>query len=306
MDIRDVRKLYSIRTVLGVTKKSIVCPLPMHRHENNTPSFSIFWKDGVEYFKCHGNCQKMGDVIDLVGYLNIPSYDDKSIMHIMMAISMLVDGHEVTIVKPQKKIELPPTKYLEYLPISDDGLMYLSRRGLTRSTIEHFKVGSGSNSISIPIFENKNLIGIKFRSLNGSGLRYWSEKGSRTGVFNHDDVCMLEEPILVLKAEIPAMLAWQAGFKACGMTGGEMSLLDKYRYLFSFSSRVIYVTDNDRDPKIRARILERAIENAKAIRADVKHPPSEFKDWDEWYLADSKDCIGTTRRWLNENENKES
>lgn len=300
MDIRDIRKLYSISSVLGVSKRLIICPLPMHVHSENTPSFSIFNKDGVEYFKCHGNCQRMGDVIDLVGYINIPYYDDKNVVHIMMAISMLVDGHEATLYKPPKRVELLPTKYLDYLPISEAATEYLVKRGFRLSTISNYKVGSKSGAVAIPNFENKVLIGIKFRSTSMSGPRYWSEKGSRGGLFNHDGVFMREDPILVLKAEIPAMLATQVGFTACGLTGGEMSDLSAYRHVFAFSKRVVYVTDNDRDQDVRERVVEYGRRNAKAIRAVLKSPPEQFKDWDEWLSADHAGCVDTTRRWLHE------
>ena len=75
--IRDLRRIYSIHGVLGIgaNVRWMSCPLPMHRRsgeKRSTPSFSIYFdKDGVQRFKCHGNCGKRGDVIDLVGYLNI-------------------------------------------------------------------------------------------------------------------------------------------------------------------------------------------------------------------------------------------
>ncbi|RPJ36196.1 MAG: hypothetical protein EHM35_08530, partial [Planctomycetaceae bacterium] len=89
--IRDARRLYNIRDILGLkgAVKVIVCPLPMHAHHSNTPSFSIFENfNGVQYFECHGSCGLRGDVVDLVGYLFIPGYDDHNPAHICRALDL--------------------------------------------------------------------------------------------------------------------------------------------------------------------------------------------------------------------------
>lgn len=299
MDIRDIRRLYSITSVLGVDKRVIVCPLPMHVHSENTPSFSVFFKDGTEYFKCHGNCQRMGDVIDLVGYLNINGYDDKNVEHIRMAISFLTGEHEISIAKPEKKKRIDPLKHLEYLPISEDAVSYLTNRGFVAKTIEMFKLGSTDGAVSIPYFEDGYLAGIKFRSmLPFSRLRYWSEKGSRSGIMNYDQVLMSTDPILLLKAEIPAMLAVQHGFNACGMTGGETSSLESFKHVFAFSERVIYITDNDANERTKKVVHRYANKNAKTIGATVKYPPDKYKDWDDWLLDDPQNCLEVTRSWM--------
>ncbi len=94
-DIRDVRRIYDIHDVLGVSNRTrwMVCPLPGHVHNSNTASFSIYWdEEGVQRFKCHGNCGLMGDVVDLVGYLEVPGYDPRSINSVMQSVALLGGG----------------------------------------------------------------------------------------------------------------------------------------------------------------------------------------------------------------------
>jgi hypothetical protein len=69
--IEEAVSCHSIESVVTFppNKTLIVCPLPFHCHTHNSPSFSIFFKDGKQYWKCHGYCNREGDVIDLVGFL---------------------------------------------------------------------------------------------------------------------------------------------------------------------------------------------------------------------------------------------
>ena len=89
----EISRLYSERIfdITGATpqRRKIICPLPRHTHHNYTPSFSIFWVDGRWRWRCHGSCNLQGDVIDLVGYMNLPNYDPHDNGSIKRAIAIL-------------------------------------------------------------------------------------------------------------------------------------------------------------------------------------------------------------------------
>jgi hypothetical protein len=87
----EISRLYDIRDVTGSGKTKIICPLPDHRHFNYTPSFNIYFEGGKQRWYCHG-CGRGGDVIDLVGYLNIPAYNSADAAHIKRAINILTNG----------------------------------------------------------------------------------------------------------------------------------------------------------------------------------------------------------------------
>lgn len=300
MKLKDARRMFNLRDVLGVgtTANPVRCPFSDHVHYKNTPSLNIYWKDGVERFMCMGSCGRAGDVIDLIGYLEIPGYDDKNHTHIKMAIARLIDGFTVEYRVRPRPVILTPNKYRDYLPPSLEVVDYARDRGITEETLDRFYIGSHHGAMAMPYFVFGLLRGIKFRSTRNTGLRFWSEKGSHRGIFNHDEVNYYDGAILFLKSEIPTMLAAQHGFTACGLTVGEGQSLNDFRHVFAFSSKVIYVTDNDEDLEVRSNIAKKARQRADEIHAVVKAPPEEYKDWDEWLLADTRGCLETTRRWL--------
>jgi hypothetical protein len=308
LSIRDVHRLYDIYSVLGVSSRRswMVCPLPQHTHYNNTPSFSIFTSpDGVQRWKCHGNCGLQGDVIDLVGYMQIPNYDHTSGEHVRMAAGLLGGSFEITMPKIERRSTIAPNTWAKYHPPGMEIIQYAKQRGLNETTLSKFKIGQFKHFMAIPTFEEGILRGIKFRNtwpawrLDNSmdGLRFWAAKGSTKALFNHDAVSYTEDALLLVKGEIPAMLCDQLGFLACATTGGEGSYIERWANILSFAQRVVVVGDNDRDPVVREKMVAKAYERAKILHGEVRFPPEQFKDIDEWILADPKATHEITE-WL--------
>lgn len=308
MDIRDYAKLYDIFSVLGVppTKKAMLCPLPQHVHSNNTPSFSVkVFDDGHQRFRCFGNCGLGGDVIDLVGYMNIPFYDPENTNHISMALSILRDGYKISQpVKFETVRHIDQGLWQKYLPPGEAVIRYAASRGLNAKTVEKFKIGQNKNAMAIPVFERGALRAIKYRNM-GRGLRYWSEEGSSKALFNYDAVAMTEKPVIVVKGEIPAMLLDQYGLAACCITGGESAGMEDWAHLFAFSAGVVVVGDNDRNPRTRKEMVAKAEERAKVLSADLRFPPLVYKDIDEWLLSEPE-AIHEVRQWLGLEQEKET
>lgn len=294
MDIADIRRLYDIRDLLGISSKRrwIVCPLPLHPHKNYTPSFSIFYgRDGVQRFKCHGNCGAYGDVIDLAGYMWVPGYDPKKSEDLNRAIEMLGIRGSVSIPTPEKEkvVSLGQGAYMKYLPIGEEAKRYAKLRGINEESIEKFQIGQDRNWMTMPYFREGKLRGIKKRNCcaqNGS-LRYMSEAGSRGDLFNIDSVRLSTGNILVVKAEIPAILLDQWGFSAVAPTGGEGSWSDEWRTDLGLS-RITVIGDNDQAGR------KLAVSRATKFGAVVEFPPTEFKDVDEYMLARPQEA----RQWL--------
>lgn len=276
--IDEARSKYDMRHILGVSKKRIVCPLPTHIHANNTPSFSIFWRNGVQHFKCHGNCGLTGDVVDLVGYINIPGYDRHNADMVNRALDLMDNRLEISPpFVPEKQPKLDPYLWRKLMPPGERVIQYAKKRGLTEDTIEKFFIGQYKNWMSMPIFENGKLVNVKLRN-TGEGQRFMSVKGSRISLFNHDAVAYTTETVYVVKGEIPAMLMDQMGFLACAPSNGEGALSDHIKEVLAFAN-VIVVGDND----VQGRKLgyQRAID----LEGKIVFPPDEYKDLDEFILA---------------------
>lgn len=305
--LRDVRRIYDMYDVLGLDGHTdkIVCPLPQHPHHNYTPSFHIYSavdSDGhtTQRFQCHGACGLFGDVIDLVGYMHIPGYNGNNPEHVRDAVGLLSAHEPVSVPKVRaRKAALPQNKWREYLPPGPEVITYARKRGLHENTLKHFKVGQYKHYMSMPVFEEGLLKAIKFRStLPDAKLRFWAEKGSAKALFNYDAVAYKEFPILFLKGEIPVMLMHQLGFMACAPVNGEASnLLEEWANILAFSRRIVVVGDNDPNPRTRKNMQEKARQRAEILRADLRFPPEQYKDIDEWVLDDPS-AVEEIWRWL--------
>ncbi len=150
--------------------------------------------------------------------------------------------------------------------------------------------------MAMPCFEDGQLTGIKFRTIT-DGLRFYAEKGSKKGLFNYDAVAYTDEPVLIVKGEIPVMLLSQLNILSCAPTGGEASAAADYLPVLSFSEKRIVVGDNDLDPDVRKRMQAFAEERASSLRAGLKYPPPGYKDIDEWITKD-ENAVSEIRDWL--------
>jgi len=282
----EARMTHDMHTILGTEKKTMVCPLPMHIHQNKTPSFSIFWKDGVQYFKCHGNCGAAGDVIDLVGYLFIPGYQHTTPMR-HKAIDYLDNRYTAEIIKIEKPIILDPYEWAKFVPPGIEAVEYAKSRGLDDDSILRFNLGQCGKYLSMPCFQDGNLHGVKMRRISGGGLRFWGVKGSRLGLFNYDHVAYRTGTILIVKGEIPAMILDQLGYLACAPTGGEGSKaeIDAWKTALCLAKKRVVIGDND------ATGYKYGQERASLLDASLAFPTSDVKDWDEWYRLDPDQAV---------------
>ena len=290
-DIDEARRTHDMQSILGTTKKKMVCPLPMHTHSSRpTPSFSIFWRDGHQFFKCHGNCNLTGDVIDLVGYLNISGYDQKNGKMVRKAMSFLDQKFEMSIPIPVKEVTLAGSEWFDYLPISETAIKFAHKRGLNDDTIQKFNLGYWKGFLSIPCFEDKRLNGVKMRRIRKGEPRFFSIEGSRQGLFNFDKVAYSMDVTFIVKGEIPCMLMDQIGFQACAPTGGEGGWEERWRGALALSSNIV-IGDNDGPGR------ELGEKRALITGAKLVYPPSQYQDLDKWILGDPEGSVETITKW---------
>jgi hypothetical protein len=287
---------HRIHDVLSLdnSKRSIICPLPAHIHAHNTPSFSIFNRGGKEYWKCHGSCNMEGDVVDLIGHMRVSGYDKHNPEKVREAMAIIDQRFQVSEAAPiAEKKGLRGDEWFSFLPIKEEVKAYALKRGILPETLIKFNIGQKGHYMAMPTFHEGILKGIKFRNTQGSGMRYFSLEGSRQGLFNYDQVAFLPRPVLILKGEIPVMLADQDGLTACAPTGGEGGWMTVWRTELALATKVV-VGDNDAPGKILGE------KRAAFFAAVLRFPPDPYKDWDEWRLADPIRCLKDTKRWLEE------
>lgn len=288
----DVSRLYDIRDIVKSEKRKILCPLPGHKHANYTPSFSIFFSRGKQYWRCHG-CGRHGDVIDLVGYLNVPFYDRKNSEHLKTAINILT-GSEFSkspvAPPPPKPNKIYQGEWKKYFPANDMVTEYALARGISKEILERFKIGSidvyGNIYMTIPCFEHGVLKGIKCRIVSGLGGRYICIDGSVSGLFNYDGINSDTGKIFVAKGEIAAMVLESLGYTACAPTNGECGDITPFASAFALAKKIVVISDNDPKESTKKQIEKCAQKRAKLLKAELVYPPEDFKDIDEWILAE--------------------
>ena len=189
---------------------------------------------------------------------------------------------------------------------------YILGRGILERQIYEFNLGSlrpwveedygfknPKKWMAIPTYHGETLMGVKLRNI-GRGLRYMSFPGSKKGLWGFNDVNMTDKTVFIVKGEIAAIVMRRFGFLSCAPTGGESGRIDEIRNALVLSKNIV-IGDNDRNKKTRAEMRKHAENRALLLNADLKFPPEQYKDVDEWLLEDpcAKDII---EKWRN-NEN---
>lgn len=168
-------------------------------------------------------------------------------------------------------------------------------RGLSISTIGHFKLGVKRNSfskennanidwIAIPHIQNNAIVNIKYRSGAGTKKDFRHIKGCPMPLFNRDGVTK-GEPLIICEGEFDAMILWQYGFTNV-VTGGGCGTFkpEWFDFVQSIGSPVVFVVfDTDVPGQTGAKELcKRLGDDAKNIILPVG------KDISEYFVAHKK------------------
>lgn len=308
--LRDVNSIEGMLRGMGVRLKRTaralvcVCPFPDHVHQANpTPSFSVFVHDGVELFKCWGNCNRTGDVFDFAGYMWVPNYDRHT--DLVAAIEKLNRGGFDYVQPETRKAEpqLPQWLWRE-IALTEQVRAYAKSRGISDQVLEEHHVGQLPDSMAqspynmragqwmaIPSFWFGNLTTVKLRNITKSKFRFMMVPGSKAGVWNRDGI-LDNQPVLITKSEISAMVCKSFGImNVCAPTAGENSISSDVRTATILCPVRVYIGDNDQTGR------KSGTARAKEYQAELKYPPEQYKDVDQWILAD-KEAPTIIRRWL--------
>ena len=184
------------------------------------------------------------------------------------------------------------SRVLEYknaLRDNETALEYLrADRGLVDDTIKHFQLGYNEhlNAISIPIIKNGELVNIKYRLLGSKDLRYTSEKGAETWIYNEEGLQfgVKKGGVLVVEGEFDLMSVHQRGIKnAISPASGK----DSYGVWIERLDHIpkIYIAyDNDRGGRESSMKMAERLGLDKCF--EVKYPEG-IKDANEYFKTHS-------------------
>lgn len=166
-------------------------------------------------------------------------------------------------------------------------------RGLTRATIEQYKLGYHERykRYAIPCYYNGRLHGVKYRIrpelekyLKGKGepyAKYISEKGGVNNVIYNDAVARAPVPyVLIDEGEMDALLLTQHGFPTISPFSGNntgVAWRPEWRTLIRHIPSVYVIAQNDEPGELIAISRLHDLGRGAAVR-----PPQPYKDMGEW------------------------
>ena len=125
--------------------------------------------------------------------------------------------------QPTPKVFVPQTPKTYVKPVvkvsklSSRHIQYLEGRGLSKKTIEFFKVGEKQGAMAFPYFKNKEVVGIKYRAFP---KKFWNEKDSEPVLFNRYNIKEDERILLICEGEIDCMTMHEYGIDSVSVPNG--------------------------------------------------------------------------------------
>lgn len=261
-----------------------VCPLPSHQHgpHPNPEQFKVRQKDGVWLWHCFGDCQRGGDIIELVK--EITGHDNA---HVRFWFADHF-GDRLTARKPSQPrsrtptqksepIETenspvpdastapnspPPLKPLSFFLNLDSAVPYLEQRGLKTETIQHFGLGLCRKGvlagyIAIPIYghprdPNDNPLGYVGRWTGNPPdsvprYKFPNEFPRNRVIYGLSEALKGTEglPLIVVEGPFKVFHLFQSGFPNCVATFGASVSDEQIEILIATGRPIISLFDGD-------------------------------------------------------------
>lgn len=208
-----------------------------HKNADKNPSMS--WDPDALQFYCF-TCKEK---IDIYGYLR--EFENLEHKEILYKSGLLSPSDYQTNTNESKD-----NRILKYnvMPLEKSHIDYLLSRKIDINTQIKYKLGMKDNNITIPYYEYEKLTGIKIRNMGQRKPKYYSEVGSKFGLFNKDNVKETKK-LIITEGEFDCMVIVQCGFENVVSVGsGANSLselfLKQKNYLLGFES-IVLLSDND-------------------------------------------------------------
>ena len=139
--------------------------------------------------------------------------------------------------------------YHQALLKNPEAMEYVLGRGINKESISRFKLGffqnSGKKWLTIPHFQSKNLVNIKFRSLPPAEKTFKRIPGCKSILFNIDSLNGYEQ-VFICEGEIDTIYLIQEGIEnAIGATTGSGSFNPEWVDQLKDFKKIYIVYDGD-------------------------------------------------------------
>lgn len=188
---------------------------------------------------------------------------------------------------PKEKLD----KFRDELKNSQVAQDYLEKhRGLSKDTVDHFKLGYDSerNAIAIPVFKRDELVNIKYRFIDPNESRYSSEKNAESWMFNDNGVDKAKErgAVLICEGQFDLMSIWQVGITNVISSSSGKDAYGSWIELLDNIPKIYIALDNDKGGRESARKIAERLGVEKCM--EVVYPEG-IKDANEYFKKHTKD-----------------
>lgn len=196
-------------------------------------------------------------------------------------------------IHPQEKEQKPKRDFNKIFEqyadkhLNTEWLEYLSSRGISPKYLKQFCRLGKNNSMTIPITDKKNIIGIKYRTID---KKISSEKGSQTDyLMNWQNVTTFDY-LIIVEGEIDLLSVIEAGYdNVVSLPFGATNIksIENQKEWIEQFSKIIIATDNDKAGEESRNKIIKVLNNKNLYKVEY----GEYKDFNEVLMAEGKDKI---------------
>lgn len=242
-----------------------LCPFCHGGDHQDKKTFAISPESGV--FVCkRGSCGKRGNLEALAALFHEEIH---------------IDGMKhCTSNQTNRGWTLPETKLS---PPTDKIYQYFASRGISKETVDVFKIQSDSKGMIVfPFYENGVNVFEKFRrpwkpGPNDKGSKEWRTPGTKPVLFGMD-LCAFSKPLIITEGQIDAMSLYEAGIQnAVSVPSGceDLSWIENcYDWLEKFKTIILFGDNDEPGQKMVKTLAKRLDESRCKIVEDYPEIPS--------------------------------
>lgn len=173
--------------------------------------------------------------------------------------------------------------------LGDDWIKYLKGRGISNKHLEKFVRLGKNNSMMIPITNGKEVVGIKYRTMD---KKIFSEKGSSSDYLLNWNHIFDNSYLIIVEGEIDLLSVIEAGYEnVVSIPFGIKNLkaIENQKEWVSNFKKIIIATDNDKQGK---QGKDKIIEILKNVRSKLyKVDCGKYKDFNEILENEGKEKL---------------
>ena len=180
-----------------------LCPICGKEQKHDKETFAVGLWNGLWNCKrgsCPGiNGSREGNFKQLCNYFGETAFEFSSLPQAIRSAKKVYDKPD-----PEK-----------ILPVTEEIITYLSKRGISAETINDFKIGSDENgNMVFPFYRGGELVYVKYRKpkkhTKEDGPKEWQMSNTEPILFGMDNVAY-GKPLVITEGQLDAMSLYEAG-----------------------------------------------------------------------------------------------